>query len=81
MEGEKGQVSSFKPMQFDTDLGYDVYYKIFINITSLNEIKAQDKIKIRNDDRDICSIDGISLRGEITKFQKQQFTKISMNMM
>ena len=44
MKGEKSQVSSFKPMQFDTDLGYDVYYKIFINITSLNEIKAQDKL-------------------------------------
>ena len=43
MKGEKGQVSHFKPMQIDTDLGYDVY-KIFINVTSLNEIKAQDKI-------------------------------------
>ena len=37
MKGEKGQVSYFKPMQIDTDLGYDVY-KIFINVTSLNEI-------------------------------------------
>ena len=43
MKGEKGQVSHLKPMQIDTDLGYDVY-KIFINVTSLNEIKAQDKI-------------------------------------
>ena len=32
-------------MQIDTHLGYDVY-KIFINLTSLNEIKAQDKIDI-----------------------------------
>ena len=38
-----GQVSHFKPMHIDTDLGYDVY-KIFLNVTSLNEIKAQDKI-------------------------------------
>ena len=37
-----GQVSHFKPMHIDTDLGYDVY-KIFLNVTSLNEIKAQDK--------------------------------------
>ena len=43
MKGEKGQVIHFKPMQLDTDLGYDVY-KIFINVTSLNEIKAEDKI-------------------------------------
>ena len=43
MKGEKGQVSHFKPMQIDTHLGYDVY-KIFINATNLNEIKAQDKI-------------------------------------
>ena len=43
MKGEKGQVSHFKPMQIDTHLGYDVY-KIFINVISLNEIKAQDKI-------------------------------------
>ena len=43
MKGEKGQVSHFKPMQIDTHLGYDVY-KIFINVSSLNEIKAQDKI-------------------------------------
>ena len=78
MKGEKGQVSHFKPMQIDTHLGYDVY-NIFINVTSLNEIKAQDKIvffhiesikkcSIKKDDRDICSIDGISLREEITKF-------------
>ena len=90
MKGEKGQVSHFKPMQIDTDLGYDVY-KIFINVTSLNEIKAQDKIDFfsywidkgmcnKKNDRDICSIDGISLMGEIKKFQKQQFSKISMNM-
>ena len=90
MKGEKGQVSHFKPMQIDTHLGYDVY-KIFINVTSLNEIKAQDKIdffhfesikkcSIKKDDRDICSIDGISLRREITKFHKQQFSKISPNM-
>ena len=43
MKGEKDQVSHFKPIQIDTNLGYDVY-KIFINVTSLNEIKAQDKI-------------------------------------
>ena len=43
MKGEKRQVSHLKPMQIDTDSGYDVY-KIFINVTSLNEIKAQDKI-------------------------------------
>ena len=43
MKGEKDQVSYLKPMQIDTDLGYDVY-KIFINVTSLNEIKALDKI-------------------------------------
>ena len=43
MKGEKGQVNYFKPMQIDTDLGYDVY-KIFINVTSLSEIKAQDNI-------------------------------------
>ena len=43
MKGEKGQVSHSKPMQIDTHLGYDVY-KIFINLTSLNEIKARDKI-------------------------------------
>ena len=30
-------------MQIDTHLGYDVY-KIFINFSSLNEVKAQDKI-------------------------------------
>ena len=68
-------------MQIDTDLGYDVY-KIFINVTSLNEIKAQDKIDFfsywigkgmcnKKNDRGICSIDGISLRGEITKFQSK----------
>ena len=90
MKGEKGQVSHFKLMQIDTHLGYDVY-KIFINVTSLNEIKAQDKIdffhiesikecSIKKDDRDICSIDDTSLRGEITKFNKLQFTKISLNM-
>ena len=43
MKGEKGQVSHFKPMQIDTHLGYDVY-RIFINVPSLNEIKAQDEI-------------------------------------
>ena len=43
MKGEKDQVSYLKPMQIDTDLGYDVY-KIFIDVTSLNEIKALDKI-------------------------------------
>ena len=77
-------------MQIDTHLGYDVY-KIFINVTSLHKIKAQDKIyffsywidrgmcnKINN--RDICSIDGISLRKEITEFQIQQLAKKSLNM-
>ena len=43
MKGEKGQVSHIKPMQIDTHLGYDVY-RIFINVPSLNEIKAQDEI-------------------------------------
>ena len=43
MKGEKGQVSHFKPMQIDTHLGYDVY-KMFINVSSLSEIKAQDEI-------------------------------------
>ena len=32
---------------------------------------------IDKNDRDIYSIDGISLRGKITKFQKQQFTNMA----
>ena len=39
MKGENGHVTYFKPMQIDTDLGYDVD-KIFINVASLNEVKA-----------------------------------------
>ena len=39
-KGDEGQVSYFKPIPIDADLGYDVY-KIFANVTSSNGAKER----------------------------------------